>query len=66
MPHPIHPPDQLDGAWQCALDCLLGACLTLCFPATAAMLDLSRPLTVLESELAKRGAQRASARYWPT
>jgi hypothetical protein len=54
MPHTpvsIHPPDQLDGAWKCALDCLLEECLTLCFPAIAAKLDLSRALTILETEL---------------
>lgn len=43
--------DQLDSAWKCALDQLIGECLATCLPALAAALDLSRPFTVLDSEL---------------
>jgi hypothetical protein len=46
-----HSPDQLDSAWKCALEYLPVECLTLCFPAVAATLDLSRPFTVLDAEL---------------
>jgi hypothetical protein len=48
---PIHDPDLLDSAWKCALDCLLGECLAICFPAIAAVLDLSRPATAVDAEL---------------
>ena len=48
---PCHDPDQLDSAWKCALDWLLEECLALCFPAIAMALDLSRPVTVLDTEL---------------
>lgn len=50
-PDPGHLPDQLDSAWKCALDQLIGECLATCFPALAAVLDLSRPFTILDSEL---------------
>lgn len=46
-----HSPDQLDSAWKCALEYLPVECLTLCFPAIAATLDLSRRFTVLDAEL---------------
>jgi hypothetical protein len=46
-----HDPDQLDSAWKCALDCLLEECLTTCFPAIAGLLDLSRPVEALDTEL---------------
>ncbi|WP_374584798.1 hypothetical protein [Pseudoduganella sp.] len=50
-PVPSHAPDQLDSAWKCALDQLIGECLATCFPALAAVLDLSRPFTILDGEL---------------
>lgn len=50
-PAPGHAPDQLDSAWKCALDQLIGECILTCFPALAAVLDLSRPFTILDSEL---------------
>lgn len=54
MPHkpaPNHEPDQLDGAWKCALDCMFEAFLQLCFPAVAAGLDFARPIAALDTEL---------------
>lgn len=54
MPHkpaPNHEPDQLDGAWKCALDCLLEEFLQLCFPDVAARLDLARSILSLDTEL---------------
>lgn len=50
-PTPNQSPDQLDSAWKCAIDFLIEEFLATCFPAILAILDLSRPITAVDTEL---------------